>query len=80
MHAALALQYLVIALAVMASAWVALHKVFPGTARRARIACAAPLLRADRPRWLHAVARRLAPPSADAAASCGGCTSCETPR
>lgn len=79
MHAALALQYVVIALAVTASAWVALRTVFPVAARRARIACAAPLLREGRPPWLHALARRIAPPSTGAAA-CGGCTSCEPPR
>ncbi|WP_319019525.1 DUF6587 family protein, partial [Xanthomonas sacchari] len=36
MSASLLLQYLVIALAVLVSAWVVLKKQFPGTARKLR--------------------------------------------
>ncbi|WP_319020023.1 DUF6587 family protein, partial [Xanthomonas sacchari] len=44
MSASLLVQYLVIALAVLVSAWVVLKKQFPGTARKLRGALALRLL------------------------------------
>ena len=46
MSAGLLLQYAVVALAAVASVLVVLHKRFPGTTRRLRVALALPLLRA----------------------------------
>ena len=48
MDASLALQYAIIAIAVVVSAWVVLKKQFPGPVRKARIALALPLLREGR--------------------------------
>lgn len=74
----LALQYLIIAMAVAFSAWVVFRKQAPNAARGLRIALALPLLREGRPAWLRAFGRRIAPaPKADADA-CGGCNSCDT--
>lgn len=71
----LALQYVLIALLVLASAWVVLKKQFPGTTRRVRTALALPLLRSGRAPWLQALGRRLAPPP-QSGGGCGGCDSC----
>lgn len=72
----LTLQYVVIALAVVVSAWVVFRKQAPGAARRLRIALALPLLREGRPAWLRAFGKRLAPMPASAADGCGGCNGC----
>lgn len=72
----LTLQYVVIALAVVVSAWVVFRKQAPGAARRLRIALALPLLREGRPAWLRAFGKRLAPVSASIADGCGGCNGC----
>ncbi|PPU48012.1 hypothetical protein XarbCFBP7697_12115 [Xanthomonas arboricola] len=72
----LTLQYLVIALAVLLSLWVVMKKQFPGTLRRVRGAVAIGLLRDGRPAWMRTLGRRVAPPAAQNAASCGGCDSC----
>ncbi|WP_041500821.1 DUF6587 family protein, partial [Xanthomonas sacchari] len=61
MTASLLLQYLVIALAVLVSAWVVLKKQFPGTARKLRGALALRLLKPGRAAWLQALGRRIAP-------------------
>ncbi len=80
MDASLALQYVVVASAVIASAWIVLAKQLPNTARRLRIACAAPLVRVGRPGWMRAVGRRLAPPAiSEGGSACGACASCEPP-
>lgn len=76
MDAGLLLQYVVIALAVLASAWVVARKQFPGSLRRLRIAVALPLLREDRPAWVRAIGRRIAP-EARSANGCGGCDGCK---
>ncbi|MCL7713658.1 DUF6587 family protein [Stenotrophomonas mori] len=78
MQRGLLLQYLLIALAVLASAWVVLKKQFPGTVRRVRGALALWLLRPQHPPRLQAWGRRLAPPAATGGA-CGGCDSCGPP-
>ncbi len=75
MSAGLLLQYAVVALAAAASVLVVLHKRFPNTARRLRVALALPLLRAGRPGWMRAIGRWLAPAPASGK-DCGGCDSC----
>ena len=86
MSLSLLLQYLVIGLAVLASALHVASSRFPAGVRRLRVSMALPLLRAGRAPWLHALGRRIAPlPSAMASTGCGGCNSCgsegiQTPR
>ena len=77
MTASLVLQYVVVALAVLVSAWVVAAKQFPHATRRARIALALPLLRDGRPAWLRVFGRRIAPAPFSARA-CGGCDGCGT--
>jgi hypothetical protein len=74
----LTLQYVAIALAVAASAWVVLNKQFPHAARRLRIALALPLVREGRPAWLRALGRWIAPASKAGSDACGGCNNCDT--
>lgn len=81
MDASLALQYTVIALAVILSAWVVAKKQFPGTVRKARVALALPLLREGKPSWQRALGKWLAPPGSFvdgklAGKDCGGCDGC----
>jgi len=76
MDLALLLQYVVIALAALVSAWVVANKQFPGAMRRLRTSLALPLVREGRPAWLRSVGRRLAPAAASNAGACGGCSSC----
>lgn len=74
----LTLQYVVIALAVLLSAWVVAKRQFPGGVRRARIALALPLLRDGRPQWMRMLGRHIAPAAnASGAGACGGCNSCD---
>lgn len=81
MDASLVLQYAIIAVAVVVSAWVVVKKQFPGPLRKVRIALALPLLREGRTRWQQALGRRIAPagsvvngriPGTD----CAGCDGC----
>lgn len=76
MDSGLLLQYLVIALAVLVSAWVVFKKQFPGTLRRLRGALALRLLKPQRAAWLQALGRKLAPPANNGGGACGGCDSC----
>ena len=77
MDVALLVQYLLIALAVMASAIHVLNRQLPGPMRRLRIACAVPLVREGRPRWVGRLGRWIAPASvAGGKAACGGCDGC----
>ena len=76
MTASLAVQYVVIAIAVTVSAWVVFRKQAPGAARRLRIALALPLVREGRPAWLRAFGKRIAPVP-KAAAGCAGCDACD---
>ena len=77
MSLSLLLQYLVIGLAVLASALHVASSRFPTGVRRLRVSMALPLLREGRASWLRALGRRIAPmPSAMAATGCGGCNSC----
>jgi hypothetical protein len=75
----LALQYLIVAVAVAVSGWVVLRKQFPAAERRLRIALAMPLVRESRPAWLRGLGRRIAPtPRTTAGGACGGCDGCES--
>ncbi|WP_449445945.1 DUF6587 family protein [Thermomonas brevis] len=76
MQASLLLQYLVVALAVLASAAVVMRKQFPNVTRKLRIALALPLLREGRPAWVRALARKIAPPGQGGGKDCGGCNGC----
>lgn len=76
MDRGLLLQYAIIALAVLASAWVVLKKQFPGTVRKLRGALALALLKPGRAAWLQALGRKVAPPASGSGGACGGCDSC----
>ena len=81
MDASLALQYAIIAIAVVVSAWVVLKKQFPGPVRKARIALALPLLREGRAAWQQKLGRWIAPAGTlvngrIAGKDCGGCDGC----
>jgi len=79
MSASLTLQYVIIAVAVLVSAWVVAKKQFPGSIRKLRVAVALRLLHESRPRWLRALGGRIAPPGSAGRAGCGGCSGCDTP-
>ena len=76
MDLALALQYLVIAVLVVASAWIVLRSQWPAAARRLRSALALVLLQEGRPGWMQRLGRDIAPRS-KAASGCGGCDGCD---
>ena len=69
-------QYVVIALAVVASAAVVMRKQFPNVTRRLRIAIALPLLREGAPAWIKPLGRAIAPPARGAGKGCDGCDNC----
>ncbi|WP_439655127.1 DUF6587 family protein [Thermomonas alba] len=71
------LQYLLVALAVLASAAVVMRRQFPNVSRRLRLMLALPLARPGRPAWMHALARRIAPPVQDHGKRCSGCDGCD---
>lgn len=77
MNASLAMQYLVIALAVCASAAYVTQRQWPGALRAARIRCAIPLLREGRAAWLRRIGRVVSPaPRLAGEGSCGSCDGC----
>lgn len=76
MSASLLLQYAIIAVAVLLSAWVVAKKQFPGSVRRLRVAIALPLLRAGRPTWLRSIGLRVSPVARAGDSACGGCDNC----
>ena len=76
MHASLAAQYVVIALAVVVSAGYVARRQFPQGVRRLRLACAVPLVREGRPQWIRRIGRWLAPVSMNSGGDCGGCNGC----
>lgn len=81
MHAALAAQYVIVALAVLVSIGVVARKQFPEGVRRLRIACAIPLVREGRAPWLQRVGRWLAPePRLGGQDGCGSCNGCDDKR
>ena len=75
---ALWLQYAIIAVAVLFSAWVVANKQFPGGVRKLRVALAIPLLREGKPGWQRMLGRWLAPAGSGLAGGkdCGGCNGC----
>ena len=77
MDAGLLAQYLVIALAVLASVAVVMRKQFPNATRRLRIAIALPLLREGKPEWMKSLGRAIAPAPKAGGPNCGGCDSCD---
>lgn len=77
MDAGLLAQYIVVALAVVASIAVVMHKQFPKATRQLRIAIALPLLRDGMPGWSRSLGRRLAPAARGGGAGCGGCDNCD---
>lgn len=76
MDTGLLIQYLIIAVAVLVSAWVVLKKQFPGTVRTLRGALALALLKRGRAAWLQVLGRKIAPPASGGGGACGGCDSC----
>ena len=76
MSASLLLQYAVIAMAVLLSAWVVAKKQFPGSVRRLRVALALSLLREGRPSWVRAVGFWISPVGGAETSACGGCDNC----
>ncbi|MCG8276671.1 DUF6587 family protein [Stenotrophomonas sp. NLF4-10] len=76
MQRGLLLQYAIIALAVLVSAWVVLKKQFPGVVRRLRGRLALWLLKPQRSPRLQALGQRLAPPASGGDSACGGCDGC----
>jgi hypothetical protein len=76
MVASLLLQYIIVVLAVLVSAGVVMYKQFPNATRRLRVAVALPLLRAGRPAWMRALAKKIAPPGQGGGHDCGGCNGC----
>jgi hypothetical protein len=77
MDAGLLLQYLVIALAVVASVVVVMRKQFPNATRRLRIATALPLLREGSAAWMKSLGRWIAPAAKAGGKDCGGCDGCD---
>jgi hypothetical protein len=79
MSGSLLLQYVVIGLAVLASAVYVANSRFPAGVRGLRVSMALPLLREGRASWLRALGRWIAPlPSAMANNGCGGCSNCSS--
>lgn len=77
MSASLLVQYIVIAVAVLFSAWVVMRKQYPGATRTLRIALALPLLRRTRPGWVRWLGRHVAPSAFSVVGEdCGGCNGC----
>ena len=76
MDAGLLAQYIVIALAVLASVVVVMRKQFPNETRRLCIAVALPLLREPTPAWMKSLGRVIAPSAQARGKDCGGCDGC----
>ena len=77
MDAGLLAQYIVIALAVLASVVVVMRKQFPNATRRLRIAIALPLLRETSPTWMKSLGRVIAPAPKAGGPNCGGRDNCD---
>lgn len=77
MSGLLALQYAVIALAVLSSACYVMQRQWPEALRAMRVRCAVLLTRDGRPAWLRGIGRVVAPaPSLAGEGGCGGCDGC----
>lgn len=68
------LQWLLVGVAVAASALFVIRRQWPQLVRRLRVAVAVLLSRPGRPRWLQGVGRKLAPRVQ--VSGCGGCDGC----
>lgn len=77
MGAWLLVQYVVIALAVVASVAVVMGKGFPSAARGLRMAVGVRLLGQGARPWMQSLGRRIAPAPRSAPANCVGCDSCD---
>jgi len=77
-NAGLLLQYVVIALAVLASVGFVANQRFPVSIRKLRVALALPLLREGRAAWMRTIGKAIAPAPTAAVNSCGGCSGCDT--
>ncbi len=82
MERGLLLQYVVIALAVLASGRVVVKKQCPGVVRKLRGSLALWLLKPQRSPHLQTLGRKIAPPVAGGDGVCGGCNGCgpDTPK
>jgi hypothetical protein len=78
MHAGLVAQYVVIGVAVVASAVFVLNSRWPAGFRKLRIACAVPLVRETRPRWMRRAGLWIAPVAKQGAACGDGCDGCSS--
>ena len=77
MSASLAMQYVVIALAVLSSAGYVMQKQWPGALRAMRVRCAVSLLRDGRAAWVRSIGRAVAPaPRLVGDGGCGRCDGC----
>ena len=76
MGVSLLLQYLLIAVLVVVSAWVVLRSQFPLAARKLRTGLALALLREGRPGWMKRLGRKVAP-ATKGGGGCGGCDGCD---
>ncbi len=77
MSITLAIQYVLIALAVLSSAFYVLQKQWPNALRVVRVRCAVALLRDGRAEWLRGIGRLVAPaPRLAGEGGCGGCHGC----
>lgn len=76
MGVSLLLQYLLIAVLVVVSAWVVLRSQFPLAARNLRTGLALALLREGRPGWMKRLGRKVAP-ATKGEGGCGGCDGCD---
>ena len=76
MDTSLLIQYIIIALAVLVSAWVVAKKQFPGSVRKLRVSIALQLLREGSPSWMQALGRWVSPVKQSANGACGGCDNC----
>lgn len=74
---ALLLQYAIVAVAVLLSAFVVFRKYAPQSLRNARIGLARRMLRDGRPAWMRAVGQWVAPIPLTTGKVCGGCDSCK---
>ena len=70
-------QYVVIALAVIASLVIVMRSQFPAATRKLRVVLALPLLREGMPGWTKSLGRRLAPAPRGGGIGCGGCDNCD---
>jgi hypothetical protein len=78
MHAVIAIQYVAVGIAVAASGVYVLNSRWPAGVRKMRIACAVPLVREARPRWVRKVGAWIAPRVRNAAACGDGCDGCSS--